>query len=150
MSTCCGINNNCRCSGCEILGVKLNQFPANTSIASGQQIVLADNTLVSFSTLSNAVAARIVLASAQNTVIVTNAQSPYTLLGTEDIIMCTGVVTINLMPGVDSIKSFTVNADGGTVTLAPDGTDTVQTSTVTSPNSARFGFKTSTTEWRVL
>ena len=43
--SCCGLNNGCNCNRCQ--GVKMSQFAQQARAASGQLIVLSDNTLVS-------------------------------------------------------------------------------------------------------
>ena len=62
---------------------------------------------------------------------------PYTHLGTEDIIIATGTGTINMIAASAAIKSFTVVSKTGTITMNPDGTDTIQQSTVTSGSALR-------------
>ncbi len=77
----------------------------------------------------------------------------YVMDGTEDVILCTGVVSIEMVPIASANKSFSANADGGTVTMIPDGTDTVQTVTIVDPNSGEFVPKPSvgvSGEWRDL
>jgi hypothetical protein len=81
---------------------------------------------------------------------VTAAQSPYTMNGSEDVIYCTGECEI-IMPSIATAsKTFTVNADGGVVTMTPQGSDSVQNGSIVSPNSFRFGAKVSTSEWRLI
>ena len=81
---------------------------------------------------------------------VSNAESPYQMAGVEDIIFCTGIVEILMIPLASADKSFIVNADGGTVTMTPAGADTVQTPTIVAPNSGKFGPKASINQWRDL
>ncbi len=81
---------------------------------------------------------------------VSAAQSPYLMLGTEDVIFCTGIVEIIMIPLSTAIKSFLVNADGGDVMMTPDGTDTIQDAIVSDGNSMTFGPKFSASQWRTL
>ena len=47
--SCCGLNNGCNCNQCQ--GVKMSQFAQQARAASGQLIVLSDNTLLAISKL---------------------------------------------------------------------------------------------------
>ncbi len=60
---------------------------------------------------------------------------PYTHLGTEDVIICTGTGTINMVSASLAVKSFSVVSKTGTITMNPDGSDTVQQVTITSGNA---------------
>lgn len=76
--------------------------------------------------------------------------SPYMMNGTEGIIYCTGNCEV-VLPTISGYGgSVTINADGGVVTVTPQGTDTIQNGNVVSPNSARYGAKISTFQWRLL
>lgn len=52
--SCTGNINSCRCRRCQ--GVRLNQFASTSILTSGNQFVLANNTLVDFTTLLNSIA----------------------------------------------------------------------------------------------
>ena len=79
---------------------------------------------------------------------VDSSESPYMMTGNEDIIFCTGIVEVVMIPLIEAVKSFIVNADGGTVMMTPDGADTIQTAMITDGNTAKLGPKLSTTQWR--
>jgi hypothetical protein len=78
------------------------------------------------------------------------ADSPYSMMGTEDIILCTGAVTINAIPITIATKSFIVDADGGTVTMNPAGLDAFEIAIITDGNAAKYAPKQSTGEWRTV
>ena len=85
--------------------------------------------------------------------IVETSGPTYVMDGTEDVILCTGIVSIEMISIALANKSFSANADGGTVTMTPNGTDTVQTVTIVDPNSGEFAPKPSvgvSGEWRDL
>ena len=83
---------------------------------------------------------------------VNESTSPYQMNGTEGIIYCTGNCEIILPQAVGYGGSVTINAEGesAVVTVTPQGADTIQNGFVVSPNSARYGAKPSTLEWRLL
>ena len=87
---------------------------------------------------------------AQNIVEVDSGDSPYPMTGDEDIILCTGSVTINFISVADSMKEVTIQADGATVNL--NSSDDIQngTSNIVDGNSIRLVGKKSANEWRIL
>ena len=74
--------------------------------------------------------------------------SDYQLVGDEDIISCTGALTITLIPVSDSVKDVTIDADGGTVNFAAIGGDLLEAPNVVSGNKVRIYGKKSTNTWR--
>ena len=74
----------------------------------------------------------------------------YPMTGLEDVIFCTGIVEILMISVAAATRTVIVNAEGGTVTMTPSGTDTIQTSVITDGNSGKFGPKASTSQWRDL
>ncbi len=85
---------------------------------------------------------------AQN--IVEVSAGTYPMTGDEDIILCTGAVTINFISVADSVKEVTIQADGATVNF--NSSDAIQggTSNIVDGNSMRLVGKKSTNEWRIL
>ncbi|MCP3999621.1 MAG: hypothetical protein GY727_01780 [Gammaproteobacteria bacterium] len=81
---------------------------------------------------------------------VVQIDSDYTINGTEDIILCTGALTITLIPVAQTGKSVTIQAEGGTVTFS--SVDPIQggTSNIVDGNSIKLVGKKSTNEWRIL
>jgi len=73
----------------------------------------------------------------------------YQLIGDEDIIACTGALTITLIPVSESVKDVTIDAEGGTVTfnVAAAG-DSLESSNVVSGNKLTIYGKKSTNTWR--
>ena len=148
--SCTGNTKTCNCQKCR--GIRLSQFPAINNIASSNQFVLASNKLIDYGTLLNSIIASIPTPEEPLEVFVevTNAQSPYQMTGLEDVIFCTGIVEVLMIDIDQATKSFIVNADGGTVTITPTASDTVQTGVITDGNSGKFGPKDSTNQWRDL
>ena len=85
-----------------------------------------------------------------NEVYLTAADSPYDMTGDEDIIWCTGFIEINLVAVSSAVRLTYINADGDTVMLTPDGSDTTTVTTITDGNTALIGAKKSTSQWRSL
>jgi len=100
--------------------------------------VQADGTLIPINPAENA------------KVIIDSPASPYTMTGLEDIVLCTGATTFNLISVASSTKDITIQAEGGTVTFAPDGSDTTQASNIVDGNSVTLVGKKSTNEWRAI
>ncbi len=111
----------------------------------------AQNQNVPYSTLIADLAAQIGNGGNDGVVIeIDEDDSPYQMNGTEGIIYCTGECEIILPSAVGYGGSVTINAEDGVVTVTPQGTDTIQNGFVVSPNSARYGAKPSTFQWRLL
>jgi len=85
--------------------------------------------------------------SIDNIVEVFNAAS-YDMDGTESLIICTGLVSINMIKVSEAKKSFTVSALGGTVTMVPFAGDSAQTTIITSENAGKFGPEKEQDNWR--
>lgn len=68
-------------------------------------------------------------------IIVEISSFPYTHLGSEDIIICTGTGTINMISAASANKSFSIVSKTGTITMNPDGGDSIQQATITSGNA---------------
>ena len=72
----------------------------------------------------------------------------YQLVGDEDIIACTGALTITLIPVSESVKDVTIDSDGGTVTFVAAAGDSLESANVVSGNKLTIYGKKSTNTWR--
>lgn len=60
---------------------------------------------------------------------------PYTMTGLEDVIICTGSGDINMIAVSTAIKSVGVVSKTGTITMVPNGSETIQQSIITAGNA---------------
>lgn len=70
--------------------------------------------------------------------IVESSSLPYTHLGTEDVVILTGTGDFDLLLSASATKGVIVHAETGTVTVVPQGGDTVSQTTITVGNSASY------------
>ncbi len=66
------------------------------------------------------------------------AVTPYTLLGTENVISLTGTGNVNLLLSTTAKKSVILHAATGTLTLVTQGGDTINQTVITVGNSAHL------------
>lgn len=71
----------------------------------------------------------------------------YEMTGEEDVILCTGFVEIIMISVAEAKRTFTVNADGDSVIMTPQDSDTIETPVIVDGNSANFAPKKSTSAW---
>ena len=80
-------------------------------------------------------------------VIVEVSDGVYEMTGEEDVILCTGFVEIVMISVANAKRTFTVNADGDSVIMTPQDSDTIETPVIIDGNSANFAPKKSTSAW---
>lgn len=109
---------------------KLSNFSQSGAVFDGSRFVLADDTTVTGAQV------KAFLRAVTKTPSTVNVVDPiYNVTGEEDFILCTGDVTINLLESANTDRDINISARGGTVTIVPAGSDTVQQATITDGNS---------------
>ncbi len=126
----------------------LTNLAETNTLSSGTKFVIVQGTNVLSITWADLLKNIVIPVPPVQTKKIIEIDDDYQLIGDEDIIACTGALTITLIPVSESVKDVTIDAEGGTVTFVAAAGDSLESANVVSGNKLTIYGKKSTNTWR--